>query len=56
MVGPILCLSLLVSAESNRAPAQPKDGGLPPLNQAAVDESIARGIEYLKGTQKDDGT
>jgi hypothetical protein len=56
-LGVALCLALLLSAESNPLPAQPpKDGPLPPINQAAVDEAVARAVEYLQATQKDDGT
>ena len=56
-VGLALGIALLLSAESNPLPAQPaKAGDLPPLNQAVVDESIGRGIEYIKASQNDDGT
>ena len=56
-VGLALCTALLLSAESNPLPAQPaKAGDLPPLNQAIVEESIGRGIEFIKATQNDDGT
>ena len=59
-VGLTLCIALLLSAESNPLPAQAgkaaKDGDLPPMNQAIVEESIGRGIEFIKTTQNDDGT
>ncbi len=59
-VGLTLSIALLLSAESNPLPAQAgkaaKDGDLPPMNQAIVEESIARGIEFIKATQNDDGT
>lgn len=48
--------ALMLASETGRAPAQPKAGDLPPLNQTAIDESIARGVEYLKATQKADGS
>jgi hypothetical protein len=46
---------LMLASDAGRAPAQPK-GELPPLNQAVVDESISRGVEYLKATQNADGS
>ncbi|MFO0804919.1 MAG: hypothetical protein U0791_17565 [Gemmataceae bacterium] len=52
----IVFAALLLASETGRAPAQPKAGDLPPLNQAAIDESIARGVEYLKATQNADGS
>src|SRR5438067_1612580 len=56
-VGLLLCVGLLSWSESNRLPAQPaKNGELPALDPAAVDESVARGIEFLKATQNGDGT
>lgn len=56
-VGLALGIALLLSAESNPLPAQPaKAGDLPPLNQVVVDESIGRGIEFIKATQNEDGT
>ncbi|HEY3787947.1 MAG TPA: hypothetical protein VGL71_03790, partial [Urbifossiella sp.] len=65
-IGLVLAFAVVMSAETNLLPGQPpakeaakaapKNGELPPLNQAVIDESIARGIEFLKVTQKDDGT
>jgi len=56
--GLALCLGLMLSGQVSRAPAQPpaKGGDLPPLNPAAVEESIDRGVEYLKATQNNDGS
>lgn len=53
-VGLILCVALLLSAE---LPGQlaAKDAELAPINQAVIDEAVARGIEFLKATQNDDG-
>src|SRR5262249_29798228 len=51
-----LGLGLLLFAKPGPSPAQPPAKGEQGLDQAAVDESIARAIEYLRSVQKEDGT
>lgn len=64
-LGVFLAGMLLFSLDSSRSSGQPAKeegakpaakGELPPLNEAAVEEAVTRGVEFLKATQSAEGT
>lgn len=60
-LGLLLATALMVSSEANRparagGAAAAKADELPPLNEAAVEEAVQRGVEFLRATQSGEGT